>query len=438
MSQVVAARASAMPSDSRRAVVAGAIGHLIEWYDFIVYAYFASVIAGLFFPANNANLSLLLTFAVFGIGFVFRPLGSIIFGHLGDRYGRRNTLVAVIAMMTVSTGLIGLLPTYEQIGVAAPLLLIALRLIQGVAAGGEFGGASSFILEYAPPGRRGYYGSFLFGMIAIALVLGSATGTVLNSVFTDAELKAWAWRLPFILSFALGMIGLYIRMKLEDTPAFRALEAKAEVSKMPFLEMIRDHWRKVLLVVSLLLASAVPFYVYLTYMPTYMTAHLGIPRQQAYTANLISLVVYALSFPILGHLTDRFGRRPFMIVGSFALLALSYPGFLLVMSGKDSLFTLSAVLTGLALCLSIYQAPLSALFNDLFPTRVRYSAVGFGYAVGISIFGGFAPFLATYLLGATGNAFAPAFMVMIAAAITFVIVLAFVRESPETGVMPVK
>ncbi len=194
-------------SDAVRAITAGAIGHLIEWYDFVVYAYFASTIGSLFFPADNANLSLLLTFAVFGIGFIFRPLGSIVFGHIGDRNGRRNTLVAVIFTMTLSTGLIGLLPTYQQIGVAGPLLLIALRLIQGLAAGGEFGGASSFILEYAPENRRGYFGSYLFGMIGVSLVLGSATGTILNSALTDVQLKAWGWRIPFLISFVLGVVG---------------------------------------------------------------------------------------------------------------------------------------------------------------------------------------------------------------------------------------
>jgi MHS family proline/betaine transporter-like MFS transporter len=419
-------------SDAARAITAGAIGHLIEWYDFVVYAYFASTIGSLFFPADNANLSLLLTFAVFGIGFVFRPLGSIIFGHIGDRKGRRNTLVAVIFTMTLSTGLIGLLPTYQQIGIAGPLLLIALRLIQGLAAGGEFGGASSFILEYAPANKRGYFGSYLFGMIGVSLALGSATGTILNASLTDLELKAWGWRVPFLISFVLGVIGFYIRMKLEDTPAYRAIAVKADIAKMPFVEMMREHWRKVILVICLLLASAVPFYVYLIFMPTYMATTLGMAKSQAYSANLISLVVYSLSFPVFGALCDRIGRRPFMLGGSLLLALLSYPGFVLLTKAGASMASVTAVLVVLGLALSMYQAPLTAVFNEFFPTRVRYSAVGFGYAVGISVFGGFAPFLATYLLGQTGNVFSPAFMVIAAAAITFLVVVFSVPETLGT------
>ena len=371
----------------------------------------------------------MLTFAVFGIGFIFRPLGSIIFGHIGDRHGRRNTLVIVIFTMTLATGLIGLLPTYQQIGVAAPLLLIALRLIQGIAAGGEFGGASSFILEYSPANRRGYYGSFLFGMIGLSLVLGSATSTILNAALSEDQLRSWGWRVPFLLSIGLGLIGLYIRLKLEDTPAYRAIATKADIAKMPFVEMIRDHWRNVILVICMLLASAVPFYVYLAYMPTYMVNTLGIPRSEAYSANLISLIVYALSFPIFGMLCDKIGRKPFMVLGSLLLATLSYPAFLLLTKTGVALVPLTAILTLLALSLSLYQAPLAAVFNEFFPTRVRYSAVGFGYAVGISVFGGFAPFLATYLLGVTGNIYVPAFMVMAAALITFGIVVALVPET---------
>jgi MHS family proline/betaine transporter-like MFS transporter len=419
-------------SDAVRAITAGAIGHLIEWYDFVVYAYFASTIGSLFFPADNANLSLLLTFAVFGIGFIFRPLGSIVFGHIGDRNGRRNTLVAVIFTMTLSTGLIGLLPTYQQIGVAGPLLLIALRLIQGLAAGGEFGGASSFILEYAPENRCGYFGSYLFGMIGVSLVLGSATGTILNSALTDVQLKAWGWRIPFLISFVLGVVGFYIRMKLEDTPAYRAIARKADIAKMPFVEMMRDHWRKVVLVICLLLASAVPFYIYLIFMPTYMVTTLSMAKSQAYSANLISLIIYSLSFPIFGSLCDRIGRRPFMLGGSLLLALLSYPGFVLLTQTGASMVSVTAVLIGLSLCLSMYQAPLTAAFNEFFPTRVRYSAVGFGYAVGISVFGGFAPFIATYLLGTTGNIFSPAFMVIGASAITFVVVMLSVPETLGT------
>ncbi|HEX5914011.1 MAG TPA: MFS transporter, partial [Rubrobacter sp.] len=267
----------------KRAVVAAVIGNFIEWYDFTLYGYLAVVIAPLFFPAENRLVSLMATFAVFGVAFVMRPIGALVFGNIGDRIGRRNTLAAIILITSGATFFIGLVPSYESIGILAPLLLVLARVVQGFAVGGEYGGATSFIVEYAPEDKRGLYGSWQFVTQGASLMVGLLIVTFLTTVLSEEALFSWAWRLPFLLALPLGLIGLYMRLKLEDTPAFAAVREHHEVEGTPLRESLRHHGKDVLKVIGLTWLLTGLTYL-LVFMPTYLSEELGVPLSSAYTA----------------------------------------------------------------------------------------------------------------------------------------------------------
>ena len=269
------------PAVAKKAVTAGAIGNFIEWYDFAVYGYFATVIATLFFPSEDRVASLLATFAVFAVSFFMRPVGAFVFGHYGDRIGRRSTLAATVILMGLATFMIGVLPSYEQIGVLAPILLVVARLLQGFSAGGEWGGSASFIVEYAPEARRGLYGSWQQVSVVGGLLVGSAIGGILGTVLSQDALYSYGWRIPFIVGILVGAVGLYLRWRLEDTPAFRIIEEKQEITEAPVTDTFSAHYQEGLTAIGFTLAWTVAFYILLQYMPTYLAETLGFPLSQA-------------------------------------------------------------------------------------------------------------------------------------------------------------
>src|SRR5215467_6483423 len=382
---------------SREAVVAAVIGNALEWYDFAVYGYFVSTISKLFFPSTDPVASTLATYAVFGVGFLMRPVGSILFGIYGDRHGRRKALSAVIFLMAVSTLAIGLLPTYDQVGVLAPILLVVARLIQGLSAGGEWGGSTAYIVEYAPEGQRGFIGSWQQFSVGGGFLLGSLSGTALSFALSPEALMSWGWRVPFLLGIAVGGIGVWLRWRLADTPKYTEIEEHHAVAKAPLVEAFRQYPRETLTAFGITLHNTVAYYISLIYMTGYLISIGNLPQPTAL------LMASCVGFALLG-----------------------YPFFLLGSSGSAGLGFLAQFL--MVALLSLYAGSCPATYAELFPTKVRYTALSIGYNLAVAIFGGFAPFIATWLIRETGSPLAPSFYVIAAAVITFVI-LTRIRET---------
>ena len=413
----------------RRAIVGASVGNTVEWFDFAVYGYLAVTLGAVFFPSEDPTISLLSSFAVFGVAFVMRPLGGLFFGPLGDRIGRQRTLATVIILMSISTFAIALLPGYATIGIWAPILLVLARLLQGFSAGGEFGGASAFIAEYSPDNRRGFLVSWLEFSTLIGFILGSTSVLVLSSVLSEDALTSWGWRIPFLIAGPLGLIGLYIRLRLDDTPEFRALESAGEVSQSPFKETITQNWKPILQVAGLVIIQNAGFYIVLTYMQTYITEQLGFSTTSASLSTVLTLLVGMVLIPPLGALSDRVGRKPVLMASCVGFVVLTYPLFLLLNAGN--LAGAIAAHVALGALLAVYLSTTIAALTELFPTRVRYGGFSIGYNVSVAIFGGAAPFLATYLISVTGNPLSPAFY-LIAAAIATAVTLLTIKETART------
>ena len=410
----------------REAVIAGVIGNTLEWYDFAVYGYFVSTISKLFFPSSDALASMLATYAVFGVGFVMRPVGSILFGVYGDRHGRRKALSAVIFLMAISTLAIGLLPTYDQVGVLAPILLVVARLIQGLSAGGEWGGSTAYIVEYATEGQRGFIGSWQQFSVGGGFLLGSLAGTVLSFALSPEALTSWGWRVPFLLGILVGGVGAYLRWHLPDTPKYTELEQHQAFAETPLAETLRRYPRETLTAFGLTLHNTVAYYISLIYMTGYLINVGKLPQPTAQLIGTICLAVFVALIPFMGMLSDRLGRRPQLMASCVGFALLGYPFFLLGSSGRADLGFLAQFL--MVALLSLYAGCCPAAYAELFPTRVRYTALSLGYNVAVPIFGGFAPFIATWLIRETANPRAPAFYVIAAAVITLVI-LTRIRET---------
>lgn len=402
----------------RRAVAAAAIGNMTEWYDFGVYAYVTDYVGAAFFPGPLQTLS---AFGVFAVSFLLRPLGSLFFGPLGDRIGRQRVLAVTILLMAASTFLLGLLPTYHQIGVLAPVLLLLCRMLQGFSTGGEYGGAATYIAEFAPADRRGFYGSWLeFGTLT-GFGVGAAVPTVLILNLDATDMASWGWRVAFLIAGPLGGIGLYLRRKLEDTPAFRHLQEKQAVVKSPLKALLAEHWRPLLILMGVVLTINIANYELLTYLADYLKETLHVPATTALLPIIAMVVLMLALITPIGRLSDRIGRKPVFTSACVCLLVLSYPAFLLISHG-----TMLSTLAGLALLgISHVQllGPLAATLPALFPTKVRYAAFCIGYNISTAAFGGTAPLVNQGAVQATGDTFFPAYYLMGAAAIGLIPVL---------------
>ncbi|GGQ62109.1 MFS transporter [Streptomyces pilosus] len=405
------------PALVRRAVKAAALGNAMEWFDFGVYSYLAVTLGKVFFPSGNPTAQLLSTFGAFAAAFLVRPLGGLVFGPLGDRVGRQKVLALTMIMMAAGTFAIGLIPSYAAIGVGAPVLLLAARLVQGFSTGGEYAGASTFIAEYAPDRRRGFLGSWLeFGTLA-GYIAGAGLVTLMTALLSPADLLSWGWRVPFLIAGPMGVVGLYLRMRLEETPAFAAEVAKAghERPKVPLREMVTGQWRALLLCVGLVLVFNVTDYMLLSYMPSFLTGELGYDATHGLVVVLGVMVLMMVAQPFVGLLTDRIGRRPVIAAGCAGFLLLSVPALLLVRDG--SLLAVAGGLGALGLLLVCFTAAMPSALPALFPTRVRYGSLSIGFNVSVSLFGGTTPLVVTALIGATGDVMMPAYYMMAAAVI---------------------
>jgi metabolite-proton symporter len=418
------------PTQYRRAITAGVIGNVLEWYDFGVYGYLVGTISQLFFPGHDPVASLLSTFAVFGVGFVMRPVGSVLFGIYGDRHGRRKALSAVVFLMAIATFAMGLLPTYGAAGVFAPILLVVVRLFQGLSAGGEWGGSTSYIVEFAPAGRRGFFGSWQLVGVGGGFLLGSLTAALLTAALSPAERLAWGWRLPFLFGIAVGLVGAYLRWRLADTPKFTEIEEHGEVAAAPFAEALTRYPRETALGFGVTLHNTVAYYIALVYMSSYMVSAGKLAQSTALWIGTASLAVFVLLLPFMGWLSDRVGRRPLLIFSCAGYVVLGYPFFLMSSSGSVGLALLSQLL--MIAFYAPYAGTCPSYYAEIFPTRVRYTALSVGYNIAVAIFGGFAPFIATFLVRATGSIYAPAVYLIAAAVVTLIILL----RTRETAFAP--
>ena len=404
----------------RRVLSSAAIGQFVEWYDFVIYAYSASIIASLFFPAEDRVASLLATFAVYAVGFIMRPIGGVVFGHLGDRLGRRTTLALVILLMGAATAAIGLLPTYAQIGVVAPLLLVLCRLVQGASAGAETAGSNSLVAEHSPQGRRGFYVAFTYAFANLPAVFAALLVLLLTNLM-GPMFGEWGWRLPFLLGGVFALIGLYIRFKVDETPAFVTARESKQLVKFPLLAALRDHPKQIFFAFALAALSGLGFYALTGYFATYLRETVGLDANDALLSNSIALFAAFIVMPIAGGLSDRVGRKPMMIAGAALSALVAIPAFMLASSG--TLITAILGQTLLAVALSVFFGPFGVAFLEIFPAKVRFSGGAFGYNAAYVIFGGTAPFFSIWLVEATGNVIAPAFYMAIVAVLVLLVAL---------------
>ncbi|MFI0822020.1 MFS transporter [Streptomyces sp. NPDC021098] len=414
----------------RKATVAGAVGSFVEWYDYGIYGLLVTYLAiNIMGEADAGNL--FLTNVGFLVSFVARPFGSVICGYLGDKLGRKGLLATLLVLISAATAGIGLIPSHAAIGVAAPVLLVLLRVLQGFSAGGEVAGAMSFVGEYAPDARRNYMMSFIAVGSFVALMFGSAFSAVLITALGDASMTSWAWRVPFLLAVPLGYVGFYIRRRLEETPHFKALREQNTVARNPLRDAFTSprHLKAIVLTIFLPALNGPGYYLLFVYMPTYLKSSLGehnFSMLRALTVTAFSLVAIVICIPLMARLSDRIGRKPVLAGSAVASAAVSYPMFRLIATGDFGLACLGTVV--LAIAFSGHAAVVHTMLAEMFPTTVRYSAYSIGFSVSTIIFGGSAPLVMTELINSTGSNLIPAYASIITALITLATV-AFLRET---------
>lgn len=414
----------------RKVLIASSLGNFVEWFDYASYGYLATIIAVVFFPDIAPSAALMATFAVFAISFIIRPIGGIIWGSIGDRIGRRTALSFSILIMSGATTLIALLPSYAQIGMMAPGLLLLLRMVQGFSAAGEYAGATSFIAEYSPPTKRGLYTSFVPASTAAGLLAGSLMAAGLFAFLTPQEMQSYGWRLPFLLALPLGLIGIYIRLKIEDTPKFRELENKHRVTETPAKEIFTTYRREVITSIGVTSLNAVGFYLILSYMPTYLITELNVGETEAFLTVSVSLAVYVMSIFVMGAISDKIGRKVALMLASVLFIVLTVPLFALL--DGATLTGIIFIQIAFGILLTINDGTLPCFLTEIFPTRVRYSGFAFSFNTAQAFLGGTAPLIATFLIDVTGSKLAPAWY-LVAIAIVSLIAM---RGAKETAGKP--
>jgi len=418
-----------MGSLKLRTSLAGGIGNLLEWYDFAVFGYFAPFIGTQFFPASDPVSGLINTFGVFAAGYLARPIGGVIFGEIGDRLGRKRALQLSIFLMAVPTTLIAVLPTHAQVGVLAAVLLVILRLAQGVSVGGEFIGSCCYLVEAAPSGRRGFFGSWsTFGTVA-GMLAGSAVATLIHGVLAEDQIHAWGWRLPFLGGLLAGVIGWQMRQGVEETPEFIRLQGDGRIEQQPVLQALREMPLRVLQVAGMVLLFGVAIYTLFVWMPTYLTHFVKPPVPHALLINTLCMILLIATMPLAGLLADGFGYRTVLGVGALATGVVVYPLFVWIDSG--TIVATAVALSVFALINGCIQGAMPVAMAELFPARLRYSAMAIGYNITLAIFGGTAPLVATWLIKTTGSLAAPAWYLVAIAAITFTVTMT-IRPHRET------
>ncbi|SEQ34104.1 MFS transporter, MHS family, proline/betaine transporter [Rosenbergiella nectarea] len=407
--------------DSRlkKAITAAALGNAMEWFDFGVYGYVATVLGKVFFPHASPGIQIIAALATFSVPFIIRPIGGMFFGRLGDKYGRQQILAMTIILMTLSTFCIGLIPSYNSIGIWAPILLLIAKMVQGFSVGGEYTGASIFVAEYSPDRKRGFMGSWLdFGSL-VGFICGAGVVVLLNAILGQETFNDWGWRIPFFLALPLGFIGLYLRHALEETPAFQKhIESLEEGSKqglsegpsVPFKEVARKHWRNLISCIGIVITTNVAYYMLLTYVPSYLSHDLHYSENRGVLIIVVIMVAMLFVQPIMGLLSDKFGRRPFIIIGSVAMVLFSIPSFMLIT--QHSLVALFFGLLIQAVILNCLIGVMASTLPAMFPTEVRYSALASTYNISILV-AGITPTLTAWLVETTGNLYMPGWYLVV-------------------------
>ncbi|MFJ4296233.1 MFS transporter [Curtobacterium sp. NPDC089689] len=392
--------ATKLSRKGKKAIVAGSIGNAVEWVDWAVYTTFSSIFAHHFFPAGNEAAALLSTLAIFAVGFVMRPVGAAVMGAFADRHGRKKGLVLTIALMAGATLVIGLSPTYAQIGIIAPALLVLARMVQGFAAGGEFGSSSAFLVESAAPTRRAFAGSWQQVSVGGGVLIASGIGALITGALPEDAVDSWGWRLAFVLAASLGFVGLWLRRSVEDTESFQvaadrnAANQAAGDHKSSFFRMFKEHPAAVARVFGITIAGTLLYYMWVSYMPTYAAVTTGIPLSEALLANVIAMIVFLVLLPFAGILSDRIGRKPTMAAFAGGFLIFAWPAFQIIGGGFWSLLLVELV--GIVLLLG-YSANCAVIMAEQFPPEVRASGIGVPYAIAVALFGGTAPYVTTWM-----------------------------------------
>lgn len=410
----------------RKVLISGMIGNGLEWYDYALYGQMAWLLAKLFFPEGDPTVQLLATYGVFAAGFVVRPLGAVLFGWIGDTYGRKAAMVIAVLMMAIPTGCIGILPTYAEIGIAAPLLLTLIRLLQGLSLGGEFSGSITYIVEHAPSHRRGVAGSASLISLNLGFLLGLLVTRLCMSAAGQEAFEAWAWRLPFLLGIAIGFIGFYIRTHCHESPVYAQAKEDGHLSKTPLKEAFREHPKEILQGFAIYMSVTMPFYLTAIYFISFSAKQLGLPMSDALWLNVINMLVMMAMYYPAAHLSDRIGRRKVMMGAAVAMLLVTFPLFSFFTPGAP-VAVIALAQAAFTLILGCYLGPVATLLVELFPTRVRYTGMAVAYNFSAAIFGGTAPLVCEWLIKTTGSHVSIAFYVMLCNVVS-ILALWFYKE----------
>ncbi len=421
----VAGYPAASPQEGRQStfkiMTSAGVGHFIEWFDFGLYGTLAAIIASNFFASSDPTVALLKSFAVFGSGFLMRPLGGPFFGSMGDRLGRRKVLVTVITITSVSTFVMGILPTYQQAGIIAPVLLVLTRLVQGFAAGGESSGVITYLAESAKPHRRATLTCWSENFSFMAFVCGSGLVLALTHWLGEPAMNDWGWRIPFLLAAPLGLGGFYMRRNMEDSAAFHELKKSGKLEHSPLRTTLKTSTRALLFCVGFVVVKAVSSWVLQSFMPGYLSTYLNYSRTDAYLITTLGLLSVAIAMPVTGYLSDRLGRRPLMLMGCGGFILLTWPAMLLMAQG--SVLASVGAMSMLGIFVALFNGGCGAAMVELFPTAIRYGSIAVSYNMTVALFGGVTPLASASLITFTGNPLSPAFYVMATALISFIAVL---------------
>jgi MHS family proline/betaine transporter-like MFS transporter len=408
----------------KKVILSCMAGNALEWYDFVLYGYFATTIGSLFFPNFSTFASLMATFGVFAAGFIMRPLGGVIFGHIGDKVGRKNALLWSIYLMAIPTTLIGLLPTYEQIGWLAPLFLTLIRLAQGLSMGGEFTGSMVFVVEHAQRNNRGLYGSWVVFSLLIGILIGSGVATTTCYVLSEDQILAWGWRIPFLLSAVGGLVGSIIRRTVEEPEQFTQAKKRQKEHSTPVVELFRHHFKTICYVVTFELSLSIGFYLIVTFINNFLRVLLNFDMVTSLMMTTISMIAMGVAILFSGFLSDKIGRKPVLISSSLAFTFFAYPLFIALEGGLESALFAQVCLSFI---MGVFFAPIPATLVELFPVNIRFSGLSISHSISMAVFGGSAPLIATALIQWTNNNAAPA-IYLSAASLIGAIALLFLKD----------
>jgi len=405
----------------KRTIIASTLAIILEWYSFSIFGFYAIILSKLFFPFANETTAILSTFMIFALSFLFRPLGSVVIGSIGDRFGRKNAFILTVIFMTFPTVLIGLLPTYKSVGITATVLLIVLRIAQALSVGGERSATLSLFTELAPPNLKGLYGSMsLFGTTSGILLASAVCGLVSRSISPE-ELFSWGWRIPFLLGAVSGIAAMFLRKIVEESEIFTNLVDSENVSKSPIKESLKQHWRPVLVVLCATIMFAVSFYLIFIYIITFGIRYGDMPLSQILNINTVNLAIITVFLPISAYLSDRIGRKPSLVFGCVGMIIIGF--FLFTTFSGDSLTHKIIVQLAGGIFMVIFSGAFAPFMVESFPTKVRMSGISLGNVIGFSVFGGSAPLVASYLISSTGNVNAPGIYLIVCSTISLIAVL---------------